>query len=134
MKSLFAYGSLQFPEVIYAVIGRSPNGVPARLPGYRRGRLRGRSFPGVTAEANAVCPGVLYRSLTRQEWVLLDAFEDDFYQRLSLPVFAGDDREEFAEVYVVEDSFKGLLLTGDWDPEGFRQHDLKRFLQMLVNG
>jgi gamma-glutamylcyclotransferase (GGCT)/AIG2-like uncharacterized protein YtfP len=129
MQSLFAYGSLQLPEVLLAVIGRSLEGVPARLAGYRCCALCGRSFPGVRPEAGADCPGTLYRDVPDSCWPVLDAFEDDFYRRLSLPVQVAGGRRENAEVYVVGDEYWGLLLNEPWDLQRFKERSLQAFLR-----
>lgn len=129
MKSLFAYGSLQLPEVLLAVIGHTLAGVPARLEGYRCCVLRGRSYPGVRPVAGAACPGILYRRIPPDSWVFLDAFEDDFYRRISLPVLPDDGPEEVAEVYVVGEAFWGMMLDEPWDFQRFRERSLQRFLR-----
>ncbi|NJD06507.1 MAG: gamma-glutamylcyclotransferase [Methylococcaceae bacterium] len=129
MKSLFAYGSLQLPEVLLAVIGQTLAGVPAQLEGYRCCALRGRSFPGVRPDADAVCSGILYRRMPDASWPLLDAFEDDFYRRLSLPVQVAGGRRESAEVYVVGEENWGLLLDEPWDLQRFKERSLQNFLR-----
>jgi len=129
MKSLFAYGSLQLPEVVRAVLGVALEGIPAQLPGYRRCRIRDRSFPGVRPETNGNCPGILYRRIGVAHWRLLDAFEDDFYRRCSLPVQLADGGCEIAEVYVVGEESRGILLDEPWDLEQFRAQYLQRFLR-----
>jgi gamma-glutamylcyclotransferase (GGCT)/AIG2-like uncharacterized protein YtfP len=129
MKSLFAYGSLQLPEVLQAVLGRTLTGVPAQLEDYRCCRLRGRSFPGVRPVAGAVCSGVLYRRVPADSWPFLDAFEDDFYRRLSLPVRVEGGGRETAEVYVVGEEYWGMMLDEPWDLGQFRERSLQRFLR-----
>lgn len=45
MASCFVYGTLQFPEVLQALINRVPRSQPATVSGYRRYALRGQVFP-----------------------------------------------------------------------------------------
>ena len=48
--TVFAYGTLIFPEVVEIVVGRRPPKWDALLPGYRRARLDGRVYPGIVEE------------------------------------------------------------------------------------
>ena len=43
-RPLFAYGTLMFPEIIQAVIGRVPDQQPAMIAGYRRLVVAGELF------------------------------------------------------------------------------------------
>lgn len=140
--ALFAYGTLMLPEVMRAVAGREFPGRPARLAGYARYRLHGKPYPGLRPQPDAVTDGVLYGGLDEIAWRLLDRYEDDCYQRLSLlveldggqfPLLPGEGQGEgslkaAADVYVMKPEFYPQLTAEPWSAEAFRRQHLASFL------
>lgn len=113
-RALFAYGSLQLRQVFESVTGCSRQPVPAVLEGYRRTRLQGFAFPAILPDPEASTDGVLYSELDDHAWLRLDAFEDDFYDRISVTVtFAGGEISE-SDVYVLRDDQAYLSLNVPW--------------------
>lgn len=128
MVNFFAYGTLQIPEVFRAVTGRRIGARPALLDGYARYRLTGLHYPGLIAQAGARTEGVLFRGLGAREMARLDRFEDDFYQRLTLPVTTGEAEVVHAEVYVIRAEWPGLIDARPWSLEAFRRDHLRAFM------
>jgi gamma-glutamylcyclotransferase (GGCT)/AIG2-like uncharacterized protein YtfP len=118
---LFAYGTLQFPEVLAALLDRVPDGVPGTAPGWRAARLRGRSYPGL-APGRGHAPGVLLTGLSELEWRILDGYEDEEYDlvavELSGPVQALAYRYHKLE----------LVLAEDWSATEFADRQLAAFV------
>lgn len=117
---LFAYGSLQFPEVLRPLLGRVPDSTPAALPGWRAAPLAGRLYPGLVPDASATAPGLLLTGLTARERRLLDVFEGDEYLPRSLPLAGG--RPVWTYVWR-----GGDVLDGTWSAAGFRVRHLAEF-------
>ncbi|MFJ4710196.1 gamma-glutamylcyclotransferase family protein [Streptomyces anulatus] len=115
--TLFAYGTLQFDAVLEALIGRIPKKVSASAPGWRAAALGGRVYPGLVAAPGSVAPGVLFADLSRREWMILDAFEDDRYDLREVALTSGEQ----GLAYVWPD---GEVLEEDWDAEQFRARHL----------
>lgn len=128
MFKLFAYGTLQLPEVMRAVTGGIFPSQPARLPHYARYRIRNRVYPGLRKEPGSFTDGLLYEALSASAIKDLDAFEDDFYRRETLTVATLDEVQTDAEVYVVPPAHYRLLLDRSWDLEQFKQTRLSEFL------
>lgn len=126
--NVFTYGSLMFPEVWRRVAGVSSTGCPARLAGYRRFAVRGRTFPGIVPEATARVDGVVYRDVPPEAVARLDVFEDEMYERLNLPVTLSGGGVLRCEAYVVTDPYRHWLGAADWDPAVFERDHLRRFL------
>lgn len=125
-RTLFFYGTLQFPAIFEAVTGRPLDGENAVLEGYARFRLRGEAFPGIVAAAGAHVPGVICRGIDAVSLARVDRFEGEIYRREPVEVRAGPDgRPVPAETYVVRPRWRGLLADAPWDPEEFarRWHD-----------
>ncbi|WP_204249107.1 gamma-glutamylcyclotransferase family protein [Nocardia arizonensis] len=77
--ALFAYGTLQFPDVLREVIGRTPDSEPFAIHGWRVAALPGRVYPGLVPDPDAQAHGLLLTGLDPREWAILDAFEDAEY-------------------------------------------------------
>ena len=125
---VFAYGTLQIPEVMRAVTGGESPAEPARLEGYARYGLAGLSFPGLRLQPGAVTDGLLYSGIDAAALRRLDEFEDDFYRRETLGVINASGDTVAAEVYVVPPEHYGLLIEQPWDLEEFRRTGLGAFM------
>ncbi|MFI6210614.1 gamma-glutamylcyclotransferase family protein [Nocardia brasiliensis] len=84
--ALFAYGTLQFPEMLEVLLGRVPTLTPAAAVGWRAAALPGLLYPGLVPHPAAVAPGVLITGLAAGEWHILDTFEDDEYDLRPIPL------------------------------------------------
>jgi gamma-glutamylcyclotransferase (GGCT)/AIG2-like uncharacterized protein YtfP len=125
--ALFAYGTLQAPEVLVSVAGRLFPGEVAVLPDHARHALVGKVYPGLRHQPGASTQGVLYDGLHAEHIRRLDAFEDFFYRRMRLGVMT-ESGEKPAEVYVIPVEYHHLLDTRPWDFEHFARHAQARFL------
>lgn len=85
---LFAYGSLMFDEVLRVLIGRAPDRTPATVEGWRAAALPGRVYP-VLVPAATRASGLVLSGITPAEWRILDAYEDDLYDLVRLPLVDG---------------------------------------------
>jgi hypothetical protein len=118
--ALFAYGTLTFPDVLVALLGRVPAHTPASAPGWRVAALHGRLYP-VLVPGGGVADGVLISGLTVAEWRVIDAYEDDFYDLA--PLTLADGRRALA--YLTRDH--AAVLPADWSPGAFRDGQLAGF-------
>jgi gamma-glutamylcyclotransferase (GGCT)/AIG2-like uncharacterized protein YtfP len=87
-EALFAYGTLQYPQVLHALIGRMPAHTPASAGGWRAAALPGRDYPGLVPDAGTAT-GLVITGLTGEEWRVLDAFEDEWYDLRELTLTNG---------------------------------------------
>lgn len=79
---LFVYGTLQLPERVHEIIGRTLEGIPAHLDGYRCGLVARADFPGIVPDAAARTTGQLLAGLGEAELILLDDYEGELYHRI----------------------------------------------------
>ncbi|WP_280243532.1 gamma-glutamylcyclotransferase family protein [Nocardia abscessus] len=103
---LFAYGTLQIPEVLSALLGRVPDSAPSKLTGWRAAPLPERLYPGLVQSDGNVAQGRTITGVTPEEWLLLDRFEDDVYELLRVTLDDGRD----AWIY----AWPGATMSGDW--------------------
>ncbi|MBP2190398.1 gamma-glutamylcyclotransferase family protein [Nocardia goodfellowii] len=116
---LFVYGTLRFPEVLTALLGRCPELVPAGLPGWRVAALPDRVYPGLVREAGGLARGMLLYGLDPAEWLVLDRFEDDEYDLCPVILDAGT-----AWTYV----WTAAALPEEWYAADFAATHLAAFL------
>lgn len=121
---VFVYGTLLIPDIMREVTGRQYAGTPATLHGYRRYRLRHRSYPGLVAEEGANVEGMLFE-VGPVALAALDRYEDPCYERRTLNVETGDGVYQ-AYVYVIPDSRRHLVESKEWDIDYWRRCQRRR--------
>ena len=128
MANLFAYGTQQIPEVFQAVTGLDVQAQPAALAGYARYRLAGLGYPGLIAERGAMTEGRLFTGIGARELARLDAFEDDFYRRVTVWVSTRAETGVEAEVYVIPEERLDLIDFRPWTLDAFALEEWPGFL------
>lgn len=121
------YGTLQFPEVLVELIGRTPGLEPAELPGRRVAALPERVYPGLVNGVGSAS-GFLLTGLTPEEWQVLDAFEDDDYDLCPVSVHVGD-REVYAWTYL----WRGAVSAHDWSVLEFVAEHLPSYVDKCAS-
>lgn len=84
---LFAYGTLQDPDILGAVLGRVVDltGLqPAHAQGYKAVAYPGRPYPALVPSPGATTAGRAIGRLSAADWTALDAFEGEEYSRASI--------------------------------------------------
>lgn len=120
---LFVYGTLQFPEVLLAVLGRVPTMSAVTLPGWRAAALPGAVYPGlVRAAPPRAATGRLLEGLGPGEWDVLDEFEGDAYERRRVPL--DDGRTPWTYVWRAAHD----VAPHDWDPAAFVVAELPAYV------
>jgi gamma-glutamylcyclotransferase (GGCT)/AIG2-like uncharacterized protein YtfP len=117
---VFTYGTLMFPEVWQAVVGRSFETVAGNAFGFEVFRVRDAVFPGIIAGAgDCSVPGVACLDVDHESMERLDRFEDDFYERRAIEVDCTDGQRRMAEAYVVPTANRSVLTAEAWSRESF---------------
>ncbi|MCZ6782516.1 MAG: HAD-IIIA family hydrolase [Proteobacteria bacterium] len=126
-ERVFAYGTLEFEDVMEVVTGRSLASTDALLPDYARFMLRDRIYPAVIESAGDETPGRLYGGVDAESLVHLDRFEGSLYRRERVRILTESGVVD-AFVYVLGERHRGLLRTEPWDRERFRRDSLTDYL------
>lgn len=130
--NLFAYGTLLVPEIWLAVTGRPCRSKEAILPGHDIRRVRNGDFPGIRhIQGSEGVPGRVFFDLDAETLQRLDAYEDDFYERLEVSTRDSDGQTHPAQAYVVPDRHKDVLTDETWTLAWFREHALHDYLARL---
>ncbi|HWM58936.1 MAG TPA: MIP family channel protein [Pseudonocardia sp.] len=120
---LFVYGSLQFADVLRALLGRVPRHAPVEVYGWRAAALPGVEYPGlVPAQPLNKVSGVILVGLEQADWEVLDAFEDPVYNLTLLTLVDGRQ----AWTYTCAESTS--VLDSDWSAGSFADHYLPGYV------
>ena len=128
-QHVFTYGSLMFARVWQRVVRGQHAQRAARLQGFERRAVRGRTYPAIVACGGGTVDGRLYLDVDDDDLHRLDVFEGDEYERQTLTVrlLDGSAHGVTAQAYAWRDP-SGLLIH-DWDSAWFERHALDGFLQ-----
>lgn len=110
---LLTYGTLLFPEVLRALIGRVPQNNIASVSGWRVAALKNRTYPGLVAAPGRIAHGRLLRGLSAEELRLVDNFEDPRYELRQMTLLDGQHSLTYAWVDDAD------ACTNAWDIQGF---------------
>ena len=127
--ALFAYGTLECPELVAALCGVRLRSSSAVLRGYRRGMLRDRRYPGITAAASDQVDGRVYFGLSEYALQLIDQYESDEYERVVVDVACEEGGGERAFTYVVRAELSELVTGVAWDASIFREQHLAAYVE-----
>jgi gamma-glutamylcyclotransferase (GGCT)/AIG2-like uncharacterized protein YtfP len=113
--TLFAYGTLRFPELIRHLIGRVPDQADAVLNGYVRFRIRHADYPGIFARPGSQVDGTVFSGITPEEWRTLDEYESDLYLRQPVTVMLTNGSRRQAQAYVLPPEHESVCTGEPWD-------------------
>jgi len=90
---------------------------PARLDGWRRGRVRGASYPGIEIHMGASTHGMLLFAADHADVVLrvFDVYEGDLYERIEVSAWTETGIVP-AQVYALRAEHRHILDSEDWSP------------------
>jgi gamma-glutamylcyclotransferase (GGCT)/AIG2-like uncharacterized protein YtfP len=129
--TLFTYGSLMFEPVWRRLVAHPCASMRAELPGFRRERVTGETYPGIVRDAAAQTTGRVYFGVNAEDLRRLDHFEGAAYQRTRVTVrFAAPSGAAVSievETYVFRDE---TALSGEpWAPEAFEREWAEGFFE-----
>ena len=127
MADLFVYGSLMFQKVFDHVVSRSYQCEKAALAGWRRISLIGEDYPGLIAGEGAVY-GMVWKNIIDHDLALLDVFEGEYYERITVEVDSSERGRVHCFVYVICERYRHLVSEHEWSPAEFEEHSLSRFI------
>lgn len=125
---LFAYGTLQLPEVMQRLLGRPVEGVPAILEHYRSGLVARANFPGIVPDPGKTVNGSLLSGFRQEDLQRLDAYEGELYRRIRVEVRLGQPRSQTVKqcwVYCMAHWAQDRVTDTPWTIEWYRQEGAK---------
>ncbi len=119
---LFAYGTLQFTEILGVLLGRLPEHRPGAAAGWRAAALEGRVYPGLV-QADATVTGRLITGLTAEELRIIDEYESGPYELVQLTLDDGGEGWTYAWTE------HAAVLPHDWSARDFADQHLTAFAE-----
>jgi len=117
---VFTYGTLMFPKIWRAVVGREYATVEGTAAGFAVFRVVDAVFPGIVAATkDDAVRGVVHVDVDDTALDRLDVFEDAFYERQALWISCDDGQLRQAEAYVVPAHNRALLTDEPWCRDEF---------------
>lgn len=127
---VFAYGTLQVPDIAGQIVGRPVTGSAAVLEGYARFELMDRVYPAIVRQMGGSVTGVFYGRLEEREIAQLDAYEGSLYERHEAWITSGDTRLR-AFTYVLREEHRDVLCDTPWDLDAFCRCHLAEYLALI---
>ena len=128
---LFAYGTLEIPEVIQSLTGRAFEGQRAVLADHARYLLKDAQYPGIMPVKGAKTEGVVYGEMDHTALMLLDHYEGDLYERQQLVVQTEAGESVLCWVYVIRPERRDMLTDQEWDKAQFIHLHLQNYLSEI---
>jgi hypothetical protein len=119
---LFTYGTLLFPEVLRALIGRVPQNEIASVGDWRVAALKNRVYPGLVAASGEIAHGRLLTGLSSDEWRLLDNFEHPRYELRQITLLDGQNSLTYVWVDDAE------VCSNSWNVDSFASTHLGAYV------
>lgn len=115
---LFAYGTLQVPEVQRDLAGRQFEMRPAELVDHACFAVRGQWYPAAIPQPGGRVHGQLLLGVEAETLALLDRYEGEHYRRVTLQVRCEGEVHE-AWCYLLRPGLEQLLSGEGWDLHSF---------------
>lgn len=133
--NLFIYGTLLVPKIWEAVTGcPETKMLPATLAGYQIHRVKSADFPAITkgVDSDAFVVGRVALDISTEALRRLDAYEDDFYDRLPVKVSVSGIVYD-ADTYVIASSMAAeTLSTESWTLDWFEKNALDNYWNRVI--
>ena len=125
--ALFAYGTLQLPEVMEKILGRSVQGAPAVLMDYRSGLVARANFPGIVPHLGEAVSGTRLTGFTLDDLQALDLYEGELYRRIRVNVCMQDTPNVLKQswVYCMAPWAHSRVTNTPWTIEWYREFGVK---------
>jgi hypothetical protein len=102
---MFFFGTLMDEDVLTVVLGHPLTALglqPARLTGWRRVSIAGRSYPMLIPHATGGVDGILVHGLDERDRCRLDYYEGPEYRMGTVTVRTDDERDVLAATYLCQ--------------------------------
>jgi len=129
----FVYGTLLFPEIVFALTKKHFTEKPAILRGYKRYKIsdpqRRRYGPAIIPNKNGVVKGKVLFDIDEHSLNILTKWEREYVQ---MDVIVEVGKEKIKTFAYVGKKFKKRHLYKEWDEQEFKEKYLNLYLQKII--
>jgi gamma-glutamylcyclotransferase (GGCT)/AIG2-like uncharacterized protein YtfP len=130
--NLFAYGTLMFPAIWRAVVGRESAGEQATVPGYAVYRAPSDVFPVmVRGGPSDAAKGIVYRDLDDATIQVLDEYEAGIYDRVEIVAKLATGESIACQCYLLGRDYERPASPEPWDAAAFECDALPGYLERM---
>jgi gamma-glutamylcyclotransferase (GGCT)/AIG2-like uncharacterized protein YtfP len=130
MQNIFVYGTLQSPEIIKKLTGKSFKSTPAVLQGYKRYWVKESVYPAVIQQIDEQTTGLVLENVDDLSFDIISFYEGDEYGKKKVTVnLNGIYKDVLTFVWVNGNEF---LENKDWNLDNFEETFLEYYLEMVI--
>ena len=126
IKKIFVYGTLQFPEILKRLTGKTFSLKPAILNNFQRCCIKDCDYPALIQSSGAKTEGFILEDMDDISLKAIDIFEGDEYEKKEVTVNV--DCEKVEAIVYVWNAERDKLLGRDWDAALFEKTFLHKYL------
>lgn len=130
MHKLFVYGSLQSPEIVEKLTGKSFKAKPAVLTGYKRYCVKDCDYPAVIQQNDAETTGFILENVDELSLDIISFYEGDEYEEKTLTAIFGE-KEQKVRVFIWKAGIQ-YLENQEWDFRRFKELFLEYYLETII--
>jgi gamma-glutamylcyclotransferase (GGCT)/AIG2-like uncharacterized protein YtfP len=130
MPDIFVYGTLQSPEIIKKLTGKSFKSSPATLYGYQLLCVKNCDYPAIIEQAGSKTQGLFIENIDDLSLAVISFYEGDEYDKRKVTVFT--DRKLKDAVTFVWVKGNDLLDNEKWDFQEFEKTSLEYYLNEVI--
>ncbi len=124
--NLFVYGTLLYPELVYALTGKQFRTVDAILEDHQRLSIKHRSYPAVIPSKGARVNGKIIKDVDEASLAKIDFYEDKEYLRKHINI-----QNQPVQVYIYDGKI-AKLKDNDWDADSFYRNHFNFYLKKII--
>ena len=130
MRNIFVYGTLQSPEIVKKLTGKSFKTSPAVLQGYNRYCVKECDYPAVIQKDNAETAGLVLENVDDFSLDIISFYEGDEYEKKILPIMVnGLMKNTIAFIWNAEIT---NLKNEEWNFKEFENQRLDYYLEVVI--
>lgn len=130
MRNIFVYGTLQSPEIVKKLTGKSFKTSPAVLQGYNRYCVKECDYPAVIQKDNAETAGLVLENVDDFSLDIISFYEGDEYEKKILPIMVnGLMKKTIAFIWNAEIT---NLKNEEWNFKEFENQRLDYYLEVVI--
>ncbi len=134
MTNIFTYGTLMFPELVYALTQKHFKSDDALIDNYIRYKVNtingAEEYPVIVDKINHSVKGKLIYGIDDESLKIIDFYEGDEYKRIIKPIIVdGKTIEAFVYVWNSNERIFGNLY---WDENDFKMNYLNLYKENII--
>jgi gamma-glutamylcyclotransferase (GGCT)/AIG2-like uncharacterized protein YtfP len=130
MQNIFVYGTLQSPEIVKKLTGKSFKTSVAVLPGFKLYSVKDCDYPAVIQQNDAETTGLVLENVEDLSLEIISFYEGDEYEIQKVTVYI-DGKSLIVLAFVWAKEIE-LLEDIEWDFHRFEKESLEHYLNFII--